>query len=63
MWFVWLKILYDSSSVVKVLFWLFVLYLIAYTLWSLYGWGGIAIIIALIIAGGIGIWLETRPPK
>ena len=63
MWFVWLKILYDSSSVVKVLFWIFVLYLIVYVVWSMYGWVGIGVLIAIIIAMGIGIWIETRPPK
>jgi len=59
----WLKILYDSSPVVKVLFWVFVIYLIVGVTFSMYGWIGIGVLIAIIIAMGIGIWLETRPPK
>jgi len=60
MWLVWFKILYDSSPVVRVLFWLIVLYLIAATAWSLYGWIGIGILIIIIAIMVLSIWYEIR---
>lgn len=57
MWLVYLKYLYDGSTLVKVLVWLFILYLIGGLLYQTWGWAGV-IIPLLVIIGLIVYWLK-----
>ena len=63
MWFVYLKILYDSSPVVKVLFWAFILYVSVMTAYDLYGWWGILGLVGIILTIIIDIWWSIRHRK
>ena len=63
MWFVWLKILYDSSPVVKVLFWIFVIYSIVGVTYSMYGWVGIGILVLIIAIIVFSLWYDLRNNK
>lgn len=62
MLFVYLKVLYDSSPVVKVLFWLFVIYLVVYVAYNVFGWIGLIGLLGFILAGALGVWLDLHPP-
>ena len=63
MWFVWLKIMYDSFPVVRVLFWIFVIYLIVGVTYSMYGWVGIGILVLIIAIIVFSLWYDLRNNK
>lgn len=50
MWLVYLKVLYDSSTIVKVLIWAFIAYVVGSLLYELWGWAGVVILILAFIA-------------
>ena len=63
MWFVWLKIMYDSFPVVRVLFWIFVIYLIVGVTYSMYGWIGIGALVLLVLTIVVSIWWDIHHPR
>ena len=50
MWAIFIKVLYDSSLLVKVIIWALVVYLIGYVLYEMFGWAGVAIPLLAIVS-------------
>ena len=60
MWAIFIKVLYDSSLLVKVVIWALGVYLIGYVLYEMFGWAGIAIPLLAIVSFVI---YELTPSK
>ena len=61
MWLVYLKLMYDSFGWVKVLVWLFIIYIVGRLLYEEFGWLGVAIPVLLIV--GLIVHLFFIEPK
>ena len=63
MWLVYIKILYDNFSLVKLLVWAFIIYIIIGTIYLSWGWIGIIVLVLLIIAFVIYILMLSKKQR